>query len=149
MPTYHCLPEFYRNYEHLSPEEKDLFKGLSGNPRDAGARENRALARTQGVPIFGNIGATEDAAGARFAAASGARGLSGQALKRAVKKFREDLTNGRRFRRGLRVKGITTRPGVFEMTWADNGRAAFSYGDPIHEGEAHIIWHAVGGHEIF
>ena len=31
------------------------------------------------MPIFGNIGATEDAAGARFAAASGARGLSGQA----------------------------------------------------------------------
>jgi hypothetical protein len=57
-------------------------RGLSGNPRDVGARENRvpARARTQGAPISGHLGATEDAAGARFAAAAGARGPSGQAL---------------------------------------------------------------------
>ena len=54
-------------------------RGLSGNPRDAGARENRALARTQGASICRHIGATEDTASGRFAAASGARGLSGQA----------------------------------------------------------------------
>ena len=54
-------------------------RGLSGNPRDAGARENRALARTQGASICRHIGATEDTASSRFAAASGTRGVSRQA----------------------------------------------------------------------
>ena len=67
-------------------------RGLSGNPRDAGARENGALTRTQGASICRHIGATEDAVGdpvgggvagekrsPRFAAAAGAQGLSGQA----------------------------------------------------------------------
>jgi hypothetical protein len=34
----------------------------------------------------------------------------------------------RPFRPGLRVKGVTAHPGVFEMTWDGDGRATFSYG---------------------
>lgn len=63
-------------------------------------------------------------------------------------RFVPDLKAGK-FRKGLRVKRIRTQPGVLEMTWAPNGRAAFSYGEPIREEEPHIIWHAIGGHEIF
>ena len=35
----------------------------------------------------------------------------------------------RPFRPGLRVKGVTAHPGVFEMTWDNDGRATFSYGE--------------------
>ena len=66
----------------------------------------------------------------------------------AVRKFVEDLERGEGFRKGLRVKGVKGSPGVFEMTWADNGRATFSYGDSIRVGEPHIQWRRVGGHEI-
>ena len=46
----------------------------------------------------------------------------------------------RRFRPGLRVKGVTAHPGVFEMTWDNDGRATFSYGDERIPGQAHVIW---------
>jgi hypothetical protein len=35
------------------------------------------------------------------------------------------------------------------MTWADDGRATFEYGSEIIEGEPHIVWRRIGGHEIF
>jgi hypothetical protein len=44
------------------------------------------------------------------------------AFKRAVRKFVRDLPSGA-FRKGLRVKGIQGAEGIFEMTWADDGRA--------------------------
>ena len=66
----------------------------------------------------------------------------------AVEKFVEDLERGEGFRAGLRVKGIQGKPGMFEMTWAADGRAVFSYGDAIVEGEPHILWHAVGTHAV-
>jgi hypothetical protein len=50
---------------------------------------------------------------------------------------------------GLRIKGVQGAPGVFELTWAPNGRATFQFGKPIREGEAHVIWRRVGGHEVF
>ncbi len=37
---------------------------------------------------------------------------------------------------------------VFEMTWADDGRALFKYGASPHEGDNHIIWLRIGSHEI-
>ena len=70
------------------------------------------------------------------------------AFQRSVAKFIADLGSGR-FRPGLRVKGIQGAPGVFEMTWADDGRATWQYGDPILEGQPHIIWRRIGGHAIF
>ena len=55
----------------------------------------------------------------------------------------------RPFRSGLRVKVVAAHPGVFEMTWASDGRATFSYGDGRIAGQAHVIWRRVGTHAIF
>lgn len=66
----------------------------------------------------------------------------------AVKKLVEDLERGRGFRKGLRIKGIRGSPGVYEMTWADDGRATFSIGSSIRAGEPHIEWRRVGTHDI-
>lgn len=68
-------------------------------------------------------------------------------FKPAVDKLRSDLVTGR-FRTGRRVKGVQGRPGVFEMTWAPDGRAPFRYGDSVFRGEPHIIWLRVGTHDI-
>jgi hypothetical protein len=70
------------------------------------------------------------------------------AFSAAVKKFVADLKRGEGFRKGLRVKGVQGSAGVFEMTWADDGRATFSYGESLRKGEPHIQWRRVGGHAI-
>lgn len=66
----------------------------------------------------------------------------------AVTQFVEDLRTGR-FRKGLRVKGVKGAKGVFEMTWAGDGRATFQYGEAVVEGKPHIIWRRIGTHAIF
>jgi hypothetical protein len=71
-----------------------------------------------------------------------------RAFRVAVEKFVADLRRGRGFRPGLRVKGIKGSPGMFELTWAPDGRAVFSYGASIREHEPHIVWHAVGSHNV-
>jgi hypothetical protein len=70
-------------------------------------------------------------------------------FRQAVAKFIEDLDRGASFRAGLRVRGIDGAPGIFEMTWAPNGRATFEYGRPAREGETHVRWRRVGTHAIF
>lgn len=67
----------------------------------------------------------------------------------AVTQFVEDLRAGGQFRKGLRVKRVKGAPGIFEMTWAPDGRATFQYGDPVRAGESHIIWRRVGTHSVF
>ena len=67
----------------------------------------------------------------------------------AVEQFVEDLQRGGAFRKGLRVKGIQGARGIFEMTWAADGRATFEYGDEVTEGERHVVWRRVGTHAIF
>lgn len=69
------------------------------------------------------------------------------AFKEAVEHFVADLRRGS-FRKGLRVKGIKGTSGVFEMTWAPDGRATFEYGEPVIEGTPHIVWRRIGTHEI-
>jgi hypothetical protein len=54
----------------------------------------------------------------------------------------------RPFRPGLRVKGVTAHPGVFEMTWDNDGRATFSYGGEQIAGQAHVIWRRIATHAI-
>lgn len=49
----------------------------------------------------------------------------------------------------LRVKRVQGYPGVWEMTWAPDGRATFEYGDEVQPGEAHIIWRRIGTHSVF
>lgn len=46
------------------------------------------------------------------------------------------------------MKGVKGAMGVFEMTWVDNGRATFQFGEAILEGEPRVIWRRVGAHEI-
>ncbi len=40
-------------------------------------------------------------------------------------------------------------PGVFEMTWAKDGRATWQYGPEQRPGTPHVIWRRIGGHAIF
>jgi hypothetical protein len=70
------------------------------------------------------------------------------AFRAALRKFVHDLRAGA-FRRGLRVKRFRRLPGIWEMTWADDGRALFAYGDPVRPGEPHVIWLRIGSHAIF
>jgi hypothetical protein len=67
----------------------------------------------------------------------------------AIAQFVEDLERKPGFRKGLRVKGIKGASGIFEMTWAADGRATFEYGESAAPGETHIIWRRLGTHEIF
>ena len=67
----------------------------------------------------------------------------------AVAQFVDDLREGRSFRTGLRVKGIQGAAGVFEMAWAEDGRATFEYGNEVIKGETHIVWRRIGTHSIF
>jgi len=71
-----------------------------------------------------------------------------QQFAKAVGNFIADLKAERGFRKGLRVKGVQGSKGVYEMTWAADGRATFSYGASVRAGEAHVIWRRVGKHEI-
>ena len=66
----------------------------------------------------------------------------------AVAQFVEDLNAGTGFRNGLRVKGVRGAAGIYEMTWADDGRATFEYGNAIIADQRHIIWRRVGTHSI-
>lgn len=62
----------------------------------------------------------------------------------------KEMEAGRRsrFRRGLRVKGVKGAPGVYELRWAADGRATFSWGAERRPGQRHIIWRRCGDHEI-
>lgn len=70
-------------------------------------------------------------------------------FRRVVREdFVPDLAAGT-FRPGLRVKGVQAAPGVYEMTWAPDGRATWQYGAEKVVGEPHIIWRRIGTHDIF
>jgi hypothetical protein len=68
-------------------------------------------------------------------------------VKVALGKFLEDLPS-REFRPELRVKGVQSAEGVYEMSWSGEGRATFQAGEEVRPGEPHIIWRRIGGHEI-
>jgi hypothetical protein len=53
------------------------------------------------------------------------------------------------FRPDLRAKGVQGALGVYEMTWAPDGRATWQYGDEVREGEPHVIWRRIGTHDVF
>jgi hypothetical protein len=71
-----------------------------------------------------------------------------KAFRTAVRKFITDLDQPA-FRAGLRVKGIQGAKGIYEMTWAPDGRATFEYGESEVEGQVRIIWRRCGKHSIF
>jgi hypothetical protein len=66
-----------------------------------------------------------------------------------VRQFVHDLSSGQAIRKGLRVKGVQAASGVFELTWAPDGRATFEYGAEVVPGETHIVWRRVGTHAVF
>ena len=73
-----------------------------------------------------------------------------RAFREAVAIFVADLAKGGQgFHPRLRVKRMQGHPGVWEISWAPDGRATFEYGDAVHPGQAHIIWRRVGTHSIF
>lgn len=58
--------------------------------------------------------------------------------------FAPDLTSpDRELRPELRVKPVAGHPDVFEMSWGEYGRAAFSYGGERVPGEPHIVWQQI------
>ncbi len=69
-------------------------------------------------------------------------------FRKAVRQFIDDLSAGRPFHRGLRVKRVQMTRDVFEMTYAPNGRATWHYGAEIRPGEPHIVWRRIGTHDI-
>jgi mRNA-degrading endonuclease YafQ of YafQ-DinJ toxin-antitoxin module len=71
------------------------------------------------------------------------------AFLRALVMFIADLREGKGFRKSLRVKKMAGFDGVWELSWAPDGRATFEYGAPVKEGQAHIRWRRVGTHDIF
>ncbi len=72
------------------------------------------------------------------------------AFRKAVAQFIADLADGGEgFHPSLRVKRVQGRRGVWEMTWAPDGRATFEYGDEIQSGEPHVIWRRIGTHAVF
>jgi hypothetical protein len=68
--------------------------------------------------------------------------------KVVVTEFVADADAGQ-LRPGLRVKGVQGAPGVYEMTWAPDGRATWQYGPEQRPGAPHVIWRRVGTHAIF
>jgi hypothetical protein len=68
------------------------------------------------------------------------------AFRQAVQQFTHDLGSGA-FRPGLRIKRIQGYAGVWELSWAADGRATFEYGDEI-RGDPHIVWRRIGTHDI-
>lgn len=70
-------------------------------------------------------------------------------FRRTVREqFVPDLIAGK-FRSGLRIKGVQGAPGVYEMTWAPDGRATWQYGPEVTADEKHVIWRRVGTHALF
>jgi len=70
-------------------------------------------------------------------------------FRAAVERFVEDLRGGQGFRPGLRVKRVQGTDGIWEMTWAPDGRATWMYGDEVLHGEPHVVWRRVGTHDVF
>lgn len=38
---------------------------------------------------------------------------------------------------------------VWSMTWAPDGRGLFVYGAELRPGDPHVIWTAIGGHNVY
>ena len=67
---------------------------------------------------------------------------------KALQKLVNDLRAKRGIRASLRVKGVQGHQGVYEMSWAGDGRATFHYGQEQRPGELHVVWRRIGGHDI-
>jgi hypothetical protein len=66
----------------------------------------------------------------------------------AVIELVEDLTERGHLRSSLQIKETAGHPGIYELSWARDGRATFQYGAERRPGERHLIWRRVGRPEI-
>ena len=48
----------------------------------------------------------------------------------------------------LRIKRVQGVEGVWEITFAPDGRATFEYGAEVRSGEPHVIWRRIGDHGV-
>lgn len=48
----------------------------------------------------------------------------------------------------LRVHRVQATAGVWEISFAPDGRATFEYGEEITAGEPHVIWRRIGTHGV-
>ncbi len=69
-----------------------------------------------------------------------------RALGRFIEALRQDPPS---FPAGLRVKGVQGHPGVWELSFAPDGRATFEYGEELSPGDPHVVWRRIGDHSIF
>ena len=69
-------------------------------------------------------------------------------FRAAASEFVSDLRAKKLPRPSLRVKRVQGTDAVWEMTWAADGRATFTYGPEIKPGETHVQWRRVGTHDI-
>lgn len=64
-----------------------------------------------------------------------------------VERFVNSLARGQ-FDPTLRVKRVQGTRDVWEISWAPDGRATFSYGPEVRTGQAQVIWRRVGTHRV-
>lgn len=75
--------------------------------------------------------------------------------KQQIEQYRAALpefikgTRTRTFHPRLRVKRVQGAKGVWEMTWAPDGRATFEWGEEKSPGDPHIFWRRIGTHDVF
>ena len=48
----------------------------------------------------------------------------------------------------LRIKRVQGTDGIWELTFAADGRTTFRYGDEVIPGQPHIVWLRIGKHAI-
>jgi hypothetical protein len=74
-----------------------------------------------------------------------------QQFIRALKRWEVGGCEGRaEFPAALRVKPVKGRRGIWELTWAGDGRCTWEFGTSLREEPScHILWRRIGSHEIF
>jgi len=80
------------------------------------------------------------------------RKLTGE-QRRSFLAARDQLVDGLRqrppeFAPALRVKRVQGTEGIWEISWAADGRATFRYGAEIVADQPHIVWLRIGKHAI-
>ena len=46
------------------------------------------------------------------------------------------------------VNPLAGHRGVYELRFAPDGRATFTFAPPVREGNPHVIWRRIGGHDV-
>ena len=72
-----------------------------------------------------------------------------RAFRAAVALLVADFRAGRAASPQLRMKAVQGHDGVFEISFAPDGRASFHFGAEVRPGHQHIVWRRIGTHDIF